>query len=151
MEKNFEQVRDLSRLKAFLKSIPNVDFVSESNPEQNFSPMRQTFSEMRDLDHKITNFIDNNCDNVQKGIWLVSCFKEFYLGNTFWMASSDFPLAPWVTVKVSDDPSAWLPLIWHNSTVGTLFFAPLDLKFAHEFRQQEHQLSCFSQKVGTGQ
>jgi hypothetical protein len=144
-------VRDLSKLKAFLKLIPGVELVSESHPEQDFSSVRQTFSEMRDLDNEPVNHIDNTCDKAEKDTWLVSCFKEFHLGNTFWMASSDFPVAPWVKVKVSEDPNAWLPVMWQNSTVGTLFFSPLDLQVAYEFRQQEHHLSCFSQKVSTGQ
>lgn len=147
MSETIKQRMDLSRLKSFIDSSENIEFLSEGEESIDFSNINNTHLRMLELSNEPVGFISANSSQQEIDSWLLSSYDSFNLMDVFYLRTEDFPAAPWIKVKTHGTAQDWLIPMYHKLTNGWIQIVPLNLQYVFEFRQQEHRFSTFIGKA----
>lgn len=147
MSEEFKKKMDLHKLKSFLNSFQNIEFLMQAEESIDVSALSTARLRMRDLDNEPTVFIPIDSSQQEIDNWLISSYDLFNLGDVFYLGIDDFPAAPWIKVKVSETAHDWLLSIYNRLISHRINFVSPNLDYIFEFRQQEHRFSTFIEKV----
>ncbi len=147
MSEEFKKKMDLHKLKDFLNSFQNIEFLMPAEESVDVSALSTARLRMRDLDNEPTVFIPIGSNQQEIDNWLRSSYDSFNLRDIFYLGIEDFPDAPWVKVKVLGTAYDWLLPMYNRLISHRINFVSLNLDCIFEFRQQEHRFSTFIEKV----
>jgi hypothetical protein len=147
MSEEIKKRMDLSRLKSFLDSSPNIEFSTQVEESIDLSMIDNTHLKMLELSNEPIRFISVNSSQQEIDSWLISSYDLFNLLDVFYLSLVDFPAAPWVKVKTHGTAQDWLVPLYGKLISNRLQIVPLNLQYVFELRQQEHRFSTFIEKV----
>jgi hypothetical protein len=147
MSEEIRKRMDLSRLKSFLDSSPNIEFLTQVEESIDLSMIDNTHLKMLELSNEPIRFISVNSSQQEIDSWLISSYDSFNLLDVFYLSLVDFPTAPWVKVKTHGTAQDWLVPLYGKLISNRLQIVPLNLQYVFELRQQEHRFSTFIEKV----
>lgn len=147
MSEEFKKKMDLHKLKDFLNSFQNIEFLMPAEESVDVNVLSTTRLRMRDLNNEPTVFIPIGSSQQEIDDWLRSSYDLFNLGDIFYLGIEDFPAAPWIKVKVFGTAHDWLLPMYNQLISHRINFVSPNLDYIFEFRQQEHRFSTFIEKV----
>jgi hypothetical protein len=147
MSEAIQQKMDLSRLKQFLDSAQNIEFLSQIEESVDFSTIIDAYGKMRYSENDQLKAIPASSPQQDVDIWLLASFNSFDLGDIFYMGIQEFRNAPWVKVKTSGASKDWLLPLYYKLSARWITFAPLALNRIFEFRDLEHEFITISGKI----
>jgi hypothetical protein len=147
MSEAVKQKMDLVKLKTFLDSVPNIEFLTEAEELLNFGEVVNTHLRMLQSTTEPISFVLVDASQPEIDNWLLSSFDLFDLSDTFYLKTEDFSAAQWVKVRVHGTASDWLLPMYHQLTNYWLQLVPTSLQYVYEFREQEHHFVTFIDKV----
>jgi hypothetical protein len=147
MSEEFEKKMDLYRLKTFLSSSPNIEFLMPVEESIDLSAINNTHLRMLELSNEPIRFIPVNSSQQEIDSWLLSSYDSFNLLDVFYLSIVDFSAAPWVRVKTHGTAQDWLLPLYSKLVNHRLQIVPLNLQYVFELREQEHRFSTFIEEV----
>jgi plasmid maintenance system killer protein len=146
-QKEIQKRMGLSKLKAFINSLPNIEFLEAAASTIDFSAVARVHLKILNDDNEPTSSISVNADRREINSWLLASFNSFALGDIFYIHTEDFPGAPWIKVKVDRPCENWLLPLVDGLNNCWIQFVPTTFTSIFEFREREHHFATFIARI----